>query len=265
MKKRSAPPKAAARLFAGTAAVVAAALFFGGGPSTAMPAPQTDQTAAPNTATPSPIPTGSNILKLGASVFFVLDAKISSKTSRSGDVVRAHLKDDLVVGGQTVARAGSPVDIKISDVHGAKAPDQDGSIDIYFEPFALVNQASLPLHTPTSHLTVNVSAGAESTAGLTDQIKDIFIPGHMIYRLFRKGAQVQLDAGTVVRARTAAIVDANRPGAPVVIPPPSVTLSTDTPHAQFKPLPFYTTKPKATPLPRATPSPTPTPEPSATP
>lgn len=248
-------------------AVLGAALFFGGGPSTAMPAPQTDQTAAPTTATPSPLPAGKNILKLGASIFFVLDQGISSKTSRAGDVVRAHLKDDLVVGGQTVARAGTPVDVKISDVHRAKAPDQDGSVDIYFEPLTLVNQASLPLHTPTSHLTVNVSAGAESTAGITDQIKDIFIPGHMIYRLFRKGAQVQLDAGTLVRARTAALIDASRPGVPVVVPPPSVTISTDTPHAQFKPLPFYTTKPKATPLPKITPSPppTPSPEPSATP
>lgn len=230
-----------------------------------MPAPRPEQTSGANAATPAPAPSGTNVLALGSSVWFVLDTKISSKFSRSGDAARAHLRDALVVGGKTIAPAGTPVTIKISDVHGAKAPDQDGSVDIFFEPLVLVNQASLPLHAPTSHLTVTVSAGAESTANVTDQIKDIFIPGHMIYRIFRKGAEIQLDAGTVVRARTAAVVDATRPGAPVVIPPPSVTISTDTPHADFKPLPFYTTKPKEPPLPRRTPSPAPSPSPQASP
>ena len=228
-----------------------------------MPAPRPEETSGPSSVTPAPIPAGSNVLALGSSLFFVLDKKISSKFTRSGDAVRAHLRDALVVGGKTIAAAGTPVTIKISDVHGAKAPDEDGSVDIYFEPLPLVNQASLPLHAPTSHLTVYVTAGAESTASLTDQIKDIFIPGHMIYRIFRKGAEMQLDVGTVVRARTAAVVDATRPGAPVVIPPPSVTMSTDTPHADFKPLPFYTTKPKEPPLPRRTPSPAPSPSPQA--
>ena len=172
------------------------------------------------------------------------------------------------MGGQTIAPAGAPVTIKVSDVHGAKAPDIDGSIDVYFEPFALANQQQVPLRTPTSHIDPHTSAGAASTGAIADQIKDIFIPGHMIYRLFRKGTNVELGVGTVLRARTAAIIDASKTGVVSVVTPPPFSLGADPPHADYKPNPFATAHPKRTPAPKPSPTPAPTetpPEPSASP
>ncbi|PZR58913.1 MAG: hypothetical protein DLM50_02430 [Candidatus Meridianibacter frigidus] len=184
--------------------------------------------------------------------------------ARDGDQVRAHLRDALIVGGRVVAPAGSPIIIKISNVYGAKAGDIDGSVDIFFGALTLAGGATLPLRTPTHHLTVNVSAGEASTAGITDTLKDIFIPGHQIFRLFRKGANVELAAGAIVRARTAAIIDASKAGAIAVVTPPPFNLGADVPHADYKPLPFETAPPKRgaptpTPLPTPTPTPLPTP------
>ncbi|MDP9016814.1 MAG: hypothetical protein M3N19_00645 [Candidatus Eremiobacteraeota bacterium] len=268
--KRNALPKLLSRVFAGTAAAVAAALFFGGAPGSALPAPSVSpggqHTAEP---TPEPLPSGTSVLSLGSSLLFILDDRISSKFSREGDTVRAHLKDALVVGSSTVAPAGTPVAIKIVAVHGAKAPDQDGTIDINFQPINLAGQMALPLYAPTAHLTVRVTSGQQSTSGITDEIKDIFIPYHYLYRMFRKGSDVVLDPGTILRARTAATVDASKSGLVSVVAPPPITLNPDAPHAAFKVLPMATLPPKKTPTPKPTPSPTPVPDdtvaPGATP
>jgi len=234
---------------------VAAALFLSG-PVFAVPTHRAEPTATPSA---TPVPSGLSVLALDSSLLFVLDDPISSKTTRTGDEVRAHLKDALIIGGLTVASAGAPVKIKVSDVRGAHAPDVDGSVDIFFEPLTLSNNATLPLRTPTAHISVHMTAGAASTAGITDTLKDIFIPYHYLYRMLRKGANVELAAGTLIRARTAATIDGSH-GTISVIEPPPFHLSADAPHANYKPLPFYTGPPKNTPSPK--PSPTPSPQPS---
>ncbi len=160
-------------------------------PTLAVPAPQSSPGSSATSA-PTALPSGARVLPLDSSVLFVLDDRIGSRVSQTGTEARAHLKDPLVLGGITVAPAGTPVRIKITDVHGAQAPDVDGSIDILFEPMRLANQTQLPLRTPTAHVTVHVTAGEASTAGVADTIKDIFIPYHYLYRLFRKGAELDL-------------------------------------------------------------------------
>jgi len=200
------------------------------------------------------------VLPLDSSLLFVLDDRIGSRVSQTGTEARAHLKDALVLGGMTVAPAGTPVRIKITDVHGAQAPDVDGSIDILFEPMRLANQGTLPLRTPTAHVTVRVTAGQQSTTGVTDTIKDIFIPYHYLYRMFRKGAELDLHPGTLLRARTAATVSVAGATVSVIAPPP-FHLSVDEPHPHFSPLPFLTVPPKATMPPRPSPTPQATPTP----
>ncbi|MBV9150063.1 MAG: hypothetical protein JO024_09360 [Candidatus Eremiobacteraeota bacterium] len=208
------------------------------------------------TATPTALPPGARVLPLDSSLLFVLDDRIGSHVSQSGTEARAHLKDAIVLGGVTVAPAGTPARIKITDVRGAQAPDVDGSIDILFEPIRLANQSMMPLLTPTTHVTVHVTAGQASTAGVADTIEDIFIPYHVLYRMFRKGAEVDLRPGTILRARTAAILRVAGGVVSVVAPPP-FHLSVDQPHSHFSPLPFVTVAPKKTP--------TPIPRPQATP
>jgi hypothetical protein len=188
------------------------------------------------------------VLPLGSSLFFVLDDRLSSKYNRTGDAVRAHLRDALVLNGTTVAAAGAPLIIKIDDVHGAKAPDEDGSLDVYFQPLTLSNGSALPLHTPTSHLSIRVSAGEASTAGIADTLKDIFIPYHYLYRAFRKGAELELGPGTLLRARTGATIDASKAGVISLIAAPPVATSVDTPHADYKPMPLSSPPPKPPPL-----------------
>ena len=256
--KRSALPNLLSRTFALGAVAVAAAMLFGNSPSSALPTP--DSRLGPTPA-PSAIPSGATVLPLGSSLFFVLDDRISSKTNRSGDVVRAHLRDALVLNGSTIAPAGAPMFIKIADVHGARAPDEDGSVDIFFDSLTLSNHAMLPLHAPTSHLSVRVSAGEASTANITDQVKDVFIPYHYLYRMFRKGAELQLETGTLLRARTAATVDATKGGKVSIISAPPISTSIDPVHSDYKPRPITTMPPTKEPLPTVAPKITPTPSP----
>ncbi|MBV9402115.1 MAG: hypothetical protein JO018_00140 [Candidatus Eremiobacteraeota bacterium] len=237
------------------AAASAAAMSLRATPVPAAPTPQASPDSS-STAEPTAIPATAHVLPLDSSLLFVLDDRIGSHVSQSGTEARAHLKDALTLGGVTVAPAGTPARIKITDVHGAQAPDVDGTIDILFEPIRLANNSTLPLRTPTAHVTVHVTAGQESTASLADEIKDIFIPYHVLYRMFRKGAEVDLRPGTVLRARTAAVISVTRGMVSVVAPPP-LHLSVDQPHSHFSPLPFVTVPPKPTPTPRPRPQATP--------
>ena len=249
------------------AAAGAAAIVFPAGPSLAIVAPPTPQPGPAgrneSTATATPVPAADQLLPLNSSILVVLDDRVGSGFTADGTQARAHLKEALAQSGTVLAPAGTPVYIKVTDVRAAHAPDVDGSLNIYFEPLALSNGSSLALRAPVSHLSVETTAGAASTSQVTDTIKDIFIPYHYLYRMFRKGANVDLHPGTILRARTDAIVVKSGAGFAVVNAAPRA-LSIDPPHVDYKPYPFYTVPPK-TPAPKPSPTVTPLPQPSVSP
>ncbi len=216
--------------------------------------------------TPPPGSTAANVLPFDTSVMLVLDAALSSATLSRNQVVKAHLRDDIKVGNQTIASAGSPVLIDIVGAQGAKSEDNYGYVDIALEPLQLKDGSLLPLRAPTSHITDYVSAGHQATVGVEDTIGDIFIPGHIIYRAIRKGRNVTIAAGSLLRARTIGTVSIDATGAIAVATPRPISMPASAPAGDFKPLPFYTQPPVRHPNARATPyHPTPTPEPTATP
>ena len=100
-----------------------------------------------------------------------------------------------MVGGRTVAAAGTPAQIKIVDASPSDIADTYGFVDIFFEPLALPDGRSLPLRTPIARLTPNVSAGHESTVGAEDTVGDIFVPYYTIWQIVRKGKNFVLGAG----------------------------------------------------------------------
>lgn len=250
-----------------TAAALAAAVALSGGRGAALviPPPSTPEPDQ-HAVTPAPEPTLGNAsaLPLNSSLFFVLDDPISSRTSSRGTFARAHLRDAMVVAGETIAPAGTPVQIEILKSDRAKMGNVDGSVDIYFEPLVLPSGVKLPLRTPTEHIDAHLAAGRAYTRGVTDTIGDIFIPYHVAYRMLRKGIELDLRPGTVVRARTAAIVG-SRAGRVVIATPPPFDLNVDKPAPNFPlhelaepvgvpPIPTKHPKP-ATPSPVATATP----------
>ncbi|MHB8176941.1 MAG: hypothetical protein ACYDA5_04480 [Vulcanimicrobiaceae bacterium] len=180
----------------------------------------------------------SDRLPINSSLLFVLDAPISSAASHPGELVPIHLKDPLVVGGHTVAPAGTPGAIAILHAQGAESGDVYGYVDIYFEPLHLPGGGVLPLSTPTSHLTVRVSVGHTSTVALEDEVENILIPGHSLFAMFRRGRNFVLGRGAVVRARTAATVDLLGSGVVAVTTPAPFPAARWTPRVEFSPLPF---------------------------
>ena len=196
----------------------------------------------------------------------VLDDAIGSAISQRNQVARAHLKDALSIGGTVLAPAGTPVSIDIIGSQAAKAGDVYGYVDISIEPIVLTDGSRLPLRAPYSHLTVNTTAGHEATVGVEDTIGDIFIPGHIIYRALRRGRNVTLPVGSMVRTRTLGSVSINARGEVGISTPAPVSMPSSAPVSDFRPLPFATQsiqRPNQKPTPyRATPEPTDSPTPS---
>lgn len=256
-KKRANPARAAILAFA--AACAAAAV--GAGPQSARaiviptppPPPRVEPTSTP-TGTPN-----STVLPLNSSLFFILDDTIGSRT-KAGTIAHAHLRDPIVLGGITVARAGAQVNIDVTQSQAAQAGGMDGTVEIYFESLPIAGNRDLPLTTPTARIDPRMSAGQESTRSITDTVGDIFIPGHLLYHMFRKGSDVTLRPGTVIRARTAATVAVSRGAVAVTTPAPFVT-SLDTPDPVFSVAPVYTPPGYHPPTPKPSPSVSPTPTP----
>ncbi len=198
-------------------------------------------------------------------MIFVLDDPISSISSRKNDIVRAHLKDALIIGGVTVAPANSPVQIDILDAEAAQMGDVYGFVDIYFRSLHLPGGRTVPLRAPTSHLTVNVSAGHESTVGAEDTVGDIVIPYHVLYRAFRKGRNFVLGTGSEIRARTQATISVTPNGGFAIATPVPIVIGGGTPHPTFSAVPLATPAEKYMPhtaAPKPTPTSTPLPSPS---
>ncbi|HMF28442.1 MAG TPA: hypothetical protein VKE42_06700 [Candidatus Cybelea sp.] len=200
-------------------------------------------------------------------MLFVLDEPISSNKSKGGTMVRAHLKDAIVVAGRTIAPAGTPAEIRIVDSSAADIADTYGFVDIYFEPLKLVDGRALPLRTPVARLSPNVSAGHESTVAAEDTAGDIFVPYYALWQIFRKGKNFVLGAGSVLPAKTEATVTARSNGAMAIETPQPLNQSSELPNATFPVMPMATPfgPDGATPRPRTTPTPSPTLPPSASP
>ncbi|HET9392273.1 MAG TPA: hypothetical protein VFO29_01935 [Candidatus Rubrimentiphilum sp.] len=212
-------------------------------------------------ASPAPEPSRSTTdLPLNSSIFFVLDGDISSR-GQEGTFVRAHLRDPIILGGMTVAAAGAPVQIRILHTSGAQMANVDGSVDIYFEPFTLANGQSLPLVTPSSHIDPSLTAGQASTRNVTDTVGDIFIPYHFLYHMLRKGMEVDLRPGTVMRARIAAELRSVA-GAVAIVTPQPIAGAADTPRPPFRPASVATPPGFTPPTPKPSPSVLPTAQPT---
>jgi hypothetical protein len=215
------------------------------------------------------LPSG-NSLPFDSNLVVVLDAAISSKASRAGELVPAHLKDPLTVGGRVIAPAGSPAKIKIVASSAADIGDVYGFVDIFFEPLVLSDGRTLPLRAPVARLEPHVSAGHESTVGWEDTIEDQVIPYHFLYHIFRKGKNFVLNAGSEIPAHTEATVTALPNGTIAIQTPHPLAQDLEMPKATFPVQPFATpfgpaggSKSRKTPAPAATstPTPWPTPEP----
>ncbi|MGP6192448.1 MAG: hypothetical protein ACLPSH_20840 [Vulcanimicrobiaceae bacterium] len=183
----------------------------------------------------------------------MLDNKISSAHTAAGSVIRTHLKEPLVVNGLTLAPAGAPGSLVVVTTRGSQSGDIDGAVQVHLEPLTLPSGQKLPVRAVHEYLTIERTAGQESTRETTDTLADIFIPYHVFYHAFRKGREMVLPVGSELRAETDATIDADNPHAIVISTPPPFASVYDTPHSDLTPLPFFTPVPVAAPSPRGRP------------
>jgi hypothetical protein len=190
-------------------------------------------------AQPSPQPTG-NILPFDSNLTFVIDDAISSKSSKRGEIIGVQLKDALVVGGRTIAPAGTPAKLRIVNVSPADIGDVYGFVDIFFEPLQLPDGRVVPLRAPIARLEPHDSAGHESTVELEDTIEDEVIPYHFLYHIFRKGKNFVLGPGSQIPARTEATITALPNGAVAIETPRPMQPELQMPKSSFPSQPAAT-------------------------
>jgi hypothetical protein len=200
-----------------------------------------------HTPTPStsPSPTASvapNIVPMGTSVGFILDGTISSSGSKAGDVIAAHLAKPLVVGGATIAPAGTQTQIKIVDASPASNPDIYGYVDIFVRPMQLPDGRVVPLRAPASHLNVNVSAGHESTVDVENTVGDIYAPT-LLYHIFRKGRNFVLAPGATINLRTEATLVELANGTVAIETPTPLVVDQEAPISSYRAMPMVTVNP----------------------
>jgi hypothetical protein len=217
------------------------------------------------TAGPTSTPFEGEVLPVGSPLLFVLDDKISSASTPAGSVIKMHLKDPLVVNGSTVAPAGTPGTFTVIATRKSASGDQDGAIQVHFAPLDLGDGRTLPIRADHEYLTIERTGGQLATRGTVDTLSDIFVPYYVLYQIFRKGQQMVLPRGAVLRAETAASVDASDPKAVAIRTPAPFTLGNDPVHADYTPVPLFTYVPTPPPKKKPTPSPKPTATPSDVP
>lgn len=245
--------------------------FLLGGASAALALPP----PAPPNAPPSkmghaePSATPGTLLAVGSLLAVVLDDRISSRETPANSTIRYHLKDALVVGGVTIAPAGTRGTLTVVQGHKAIAPDQDGNVQITLQPL-LTPLGPLPVRPIHEYLTLSHTAGQLATRDEADETADILLPPYVLYQIFRRGHDLVLPAGSELHILTAASISAADPKKVVIATPPPFLLSTDPIHADFTPIPLATVPPPfhRTPTPRpgfSSPTPAPISSASATP
>lgn len=237
-------------------------------PARALPPPSSPTAAA--ATTPSPHPSAPSYLPAGSPIEFVLDERVDSKRTQPGSLIEIHLAKALVVGGIEIAPAGAKGTLKVVSTSPALAPDVDGSIRIEIDPLALPGRGTLPVTPLHEYINIDRTAGHDSTGSLADSAVEVFVPIYAIAKEFRKGRELTLPRGSIVRAHIDASIDASSPQHVIIATPPPYQLETDVPHAVFTAIPLYTASPSMLNAPpsrhsRSAPTPTPTPPPTPTP
>jgi len=249
-----------------SAALVATFVAGAFGVARAVPPPEPPKPGVSSSAVPSPAsaPTPGKFLALGSPIDFVLVEAIDSSRDVAGMVIPLRLKSALVVNGVTIAEEGATTTLHIISSRKAAAPDIDATMQISLDPLPIAGGKALPLRLTHEFLSIDRSAGSESTRELTDTaMVTVFMPTALLI-MTRKGSDVKIKAGATFQAITAASIDATNPKQIVLSAPHSLILSNDPPHVDLTPPPFYLAHP-APPRPTPTPKPSPTPKPTESP
>jgi hypothetical protein len=225
-------------------ATSAVAVAVGAGTSVhAIPVPEPPR-SRPTGASPTPAPSGAT-LPFGSPLLFVLDDSVNSASTPTGTIVRMHLLSPLVVNGITLAEAGDRGSFSVVSTRKAQSGDVDGAIQIYVDPLPLpARHLTLPLRAVHEYLTRELTGGQRSTRAATDTVEDVFVPYAFLYQVLRKGHQMIMPVGTVLRAETAATIDASNPADVVLATPPPFVSNYDAPHSDLTPAPFFTPAPQ---------------------
>jgi hypothetical protein len=136
------------------------------GAQTPMPIPPAAATSAPQT---SATPSGSVTVATGTSVALTLVSPIKSKSTKSGDLVRAVVAFPVTVGAQLAIPAGTYVEGVVNSVTLRDPHTHMPSVQIHFTRLLFSNGYSAPLDAAnTEAVLINPDLGAQGIYELAD-------------------------------------------------------------------------------------------------
>jgi len=134
------------------------------------------------------------VIRKGTQVTVVFDQALNSKTTKVGQRVRLHVKDDVLVGGQKAIRRGAPVQGVISKVSKRKRYGINAEMRMDLQPVRSVTGKMVPLDPGGKGEEISGKKSAQA-AGATVGGAVVFGPVGLIGGYFVHGKAVNIKVG----------------------------------------------------------------------
>ncbi len=158
------------------------------------------------------------VIPKGTQVTVAFDQALNSKTTKVGQRVRLHVKDDVLIGGQTVISRGARVQGVISKVEKRKSYGRNAEMRIVLRPVRSVRGTMVPLEAGGTGEEVSGRKSAQA-AGATVGGAAVLGPVGLAGGYFVKGKAVSIKVGdTLVTEVPKSVVLAAAPKKPAMHP-----------------------------------------------
>lgn len=137
------------------------------------------------------------VIPKGTKVTVAFDQALNSKTTKVGQRVRLHVKDDVLVGGQKAIRRGARVQGVISKVSKRKRYGINAEMRIVLQPVRSVTGKMVPLEAGGKGEEISGGKSAQA-AGATVGGAAVFGPVGLIGGYFVHGKAVNIKVGDML-------------------------------------------------------------------
>ena len=134
------------------------------------------------------------VIPKGTKVIVVFDQALSSKTTKVGQHVRLHVKDDVLVGKQRVIRSGERVEGVITKVSKRKRYGINAEMRMDLKPVRSVTGTMVPLEAGGKGEKISGKKSGQA-AGATAGGAVVFGPVGLVGGYFIKGKAVNIKVG----------------------------------------------------------------------
>jgi hypothetical protein len=140
----------------------------------------------------------------GTAVPLAFDQALNSKTAHTGDRVRLHVTENVVVNGKTVIKSGTAVNATVTEVHGRGRFGKNAQLKLDIDPVRYKN-TMIPLQPRQKGNAIGGSRGTQA-AGVAGAGAVVLGPIGLAAGYFVVGKNVNVKPGTKLETQVSADV-----------------------------------------------------------